>query len=762
MKKVRKVLILFAIIIGMIFIRANIANAADSVIASGECGKNITWSLNKSGVLTISGSGNMSNDSASAWADYQEQVKSVVFDGDITSIGKNAFKENHNIADIDLPSTVKSIGEYAFYNCTKLKNVKIPSSLIQVSQCAFYGCSSLEDIDLGNSIIYIKEYAFGNCTSLKTIKITSGFYVINDADTTISSTATIYGYNYSNAFYYARYYGRKFHDIATGEETTKTITMKTYLDALPTANVKALGTTAHHGSSYSGHTFNGYTSELCNEKDTTNENYIKIKEKVDEITAECTTNEEKARAITRWVYLNVTYTSSTYASARIGTVYYYFNSLKGNCEVYTLLTNYMLYLCDIPTATVTSSTHMWSVAFIDGKWVYIDATGGMYGAASQRANHITFAYDGLVYAIDDPTVGAYVTGIAKNDDDLEKLTSFTIPVNSYMKGIYKSAFRKDIELKATVGTIGEKFIRENRNCCKISGNQIIGNSDHKEYETIKENIIEPTYTSEGSYDEVTKCKHCGYVRSRYKRRISKLTKPASSTNNDNTIEYNSWTINDNTNQNNTGTQNNTYNRTNTNNGTTNIVNNNNKNSISKVTGVTNKKQDKKSITVKWNKVSNVTGYELYKYDTSKKKYVKIKTLSGTSYKVTGLKAATIYQFIVRAYRTENGTNNYGDYSSVTFLTTTTKTPTILKLKAGKKKATVKYKKISGAYGYQIQYSTNKKFKKGNKSSNTTKLSKTVKKLKSKKKYYVRIRTYRTVNGKKIYSNWSKVKNIKVK
>ena len=127
-----------------------------------------------------------------------------------------------------------------------------------------------------------------------------------------------------------------------------------------------------------------------------------------------------------------------------------------------------------------------------------------------------------------------------------------------------------------------------------------------------------------------------------------------------------------------------------------------------------------------------------------------------------MKAATIYQFIVRAYRTANGTNNYGDYSSVTFLTTTTKTPTILKLKAGKKKATVKYKKISGAYGYQIQYSTNKKIKKGNKSSNTTKLSKTVKKLKSKKKYYVRIRTYRTVNGKKIYSNWSKVKNIKVK
>ena len=157
--------------------------------------------------------------------------KCNIFDGDITSIGKNAFKENHNIVEIDLPSTVKTIGEYAFYNCAKLKNVKIPSSLVRVSECAFYGCSSLENIDLGNNIMYIKEYAFGNCTSLKTIKFTSNFYTINDADTTISSTATIYGYNYSNAFYYARYYGRKFHDIATGKETTETITMKTYLDA---------------------------------------------------------------------------------------------------------------------------------------------------------------------------------------------------------------------------------------------------------------------------------------------------------------------------------------------------------------------------------------------------------------------------------------------------------------------------------------------------------------------------------------------------
>ena len=168
------------------------------------------------------------------------------------------------------------------------------------------------------------------------------------------------------------------------------------------------------------------------------------------------------------------------------------------------------------------------------------------------------------------------------------------------------------------------------------------------------------------------------------------------------------------------------------------------------------------VKVKWKKVKKAKGYKVYVYNYSRNKYELYATTSKTNIKVKNLKSAKKYKFRVREYKIIDGRKYYGNYSDVIKLTTKTKTPTISKLKAGKKKATVKYKKVSGAYGYQIQYSTNKKFKKGNKSSNTTKLSKTVKKLKSKKKYYVRIRTYRTVNGKKIYSNWSKVKNIKVK
>uniref|UniRef100_UPI003FED4A97 fibronectin type III domain-containing protein n=1 Tax=Eubacterium sp. TaxID=142586 RepID=UPI003FED4A97 len=87
-----------------------------------------------------------------------------------------------------------------------------------------------------------------------------------------------------------------------------------------------------------------------------------------------------------------------------------------------------------------------------------------------------------------------------------------------------------------------------------------------------------------------------------------------------------------------------------------------------------------------------------------------------------------------------------------------------------KKFTVKWKKqATQTTGYQVQVATNKKFKK-NKKTVTIKKQKTtkttVKKLKAKKKYYVRVRAYKTVkiNGKsiRIYSGWSKTKTVTTK
>ena len=101
------------------------------------------------------------------------------------------------------------------------------------------------------------------------------------------------------------------------------------------------------------------------------------------------------------------------------------------------------------------------------------------------------------------------------------------------------------------------------------------------------------------------------------------------------------------------------------------------------------------------------------------------------------------------------------------LTIKPKKQSISSLKSsGRKKMTLKWKKDSKVTGYQIQYSTSKKYSKKatktitiNKKSTT---SKSISKLKSKKKYYVRIRAYKQSQGKKIYGDWTKTKTIKVK
>lgn len=88
----------------------------------------------------------------------------------------------------------------------------------------------------------------------------------------------------------------------------------------------------------------------------------------------------------------------------------------------------------------------------------------------------------------------------------------------------------------------------------------------------------------------------------------------------------------------------------------------------------------------------------------------------------------------------------------------------LKLKAGKKKVTVTYKKVSGATSYKVTYSTSKKFKKAKtatvKSGKTVK--KTISKLKSKKTYYVKVCAVKKVKGKNYTGKWSAVKKVKVK
>ena len=75
---------------------------------------------------------------------------------------------------------------------------------------------------------------------------------------------------------------------------------------------------------------------------------------------------------------------------------------------------------------------------------------------------------------------------------------------------------------------------------------------------------------------------------------------------------------------------------------------------------------------------------------------------------------------------------------------------------------IKIKKISGAKGYQIAYSDDKRVKKNVTFKKTKKSTYKFSQLKKKKKYYVRFRAYRTINGEKIYTEWSKIRKMRAR
>ena len=381
---------------------------------NGKCGENIEWKLyTDDGTLVIAGNGDMygihvdsTNISASPWAEHQSEIKKVVFNGNITSIGDRLFEYNTSIESITLPDTIKEIGVRAFAECTNLKSVYIPDGIAKIWECAFYKCTKLENVDLkSDSVIYIYQYAFDSCDSLKNITIDCENVWIEDTETSICPNTTITGYKYSGPFYYARYYGINFKNIINGEISKMKITPKSYLDVIPTENVKALGVSSIDGYTSNNGEIEKYDLSFCMDKDEANDTYKKIKATVDELVSGAANDESKAKAIAIWVYFNMTYQYFNGTTANINGIYNAFNTLVGSCESYTMLTNYMLYLCGIPTATVTDSTHEWTAAYIDGKWVYLDSVSGAYDT-DRKAQKISYVYGDSLYVIDDPYAGA--------------------------------------------------------------------------------------------------------------------------------------------------------------------------------------------------------------------------------------------------------------------------------------------------------------------------------------------------------------------
>lgn len=188
------------------------------IIASGKCGDNLNWKLNRNGKLEITGTGKMYDFSYYAsngekdyvpWHDYIDQIKSVNIDEGVTYVGAYSFYLSTNLNSIDISSSVTDIDGSAFRLCKNLNEINVndnnkyysssngdlynkdktmlysyaigknnrsftvPESVTTIGHYAFDGCDNLCIVVIPDSVTNIQTYAFTACDNLFKIALSN-------------------------------------------------------------------------------------------------------------------------------------------------------------------------------------------------------------------------------------------------------------------------------------------------------------------------------------------------------------------------------------------------------------------------------------------------------------------------------------------------------------------------------------------------------------------------------------------------------------
>ncbi|WP_295095536.1 leucine-rich repeat domain-containing protein, partial [Ruminococcus sp.] len=121
------------------------------------------WTLDKDGLLTISGPG--------PYNYSPKEVKNILIQDNVTVIEDRAFAGCNSVKSVTIPDSVKYIGAKAFYECSSLESIAIPDSIISIGDSAFSYCSKLKSITLPKSLISIGHGAFSQCSCLESLTI---------------------------------------------------------------------------------------------------------------------------------------------------------------------------------------------------------------------------------------------------------------------------------------------------------------------------------------------------------------------------------------------------------------------------------------------------------------------------------------------------------------------------------------------------------------------------------------------------------------
>ncbi|MBR0485046.1 MAG: leucine-rich repeat protein [Oscillospiraceae bacterium] len=151
---------------------------------SGTCGTNLKWVLDEEGTLTISGTGKMKDWKSSdyvPWYANRADIKNVIIENGVTSIGKYAFIHCKNLISVTIPDTVTAIQTGAFWYCESLISAELPDSLLSIADYAFNTCESLTSAEIPDSVTSIGQAVFAHCISLTSATLPNGLTSIENS-----------------------------------------------------------------------------------------------------------------------------------------------------------------------------------------------------------------------------------------------------------------------------------------------------------------------------------------------------------------------------------------------------------------------------------------------------------------------------------------------------------------------------------------------------------------------------------------------------
>ena len=761
---------------------------------SGTYGENITWSYD-AGTLRFSGKGNMNNISNGSrgerapWyhSDYRDSITNIVIEEGITSVGSWAFISLVNVTTVTIPSTVTVIQPHAFQNCQGIKCMNLPNGLTAIGVDAFLFMDSCEEFKIDDKsdgthpafytedgvlfnnktlITYpqgnkrtsyrvpygteeLGALSFANTPNLQTVYIPEtmikkhGRMFYNDSSRSVHMSNPLYIY-FLTAGKTVDMNGSVFQDLPSGS--------KIYVKNQESCNQLNSGSAFANKEDVKAEVYQQTEPYSAYEalKKTYENNTYRLNSGRTTLFRYEAADAPTARDTTAWTSSN-----TDIAISPDGMGYITGGTKPGKATItVTREDKKEFFSFTVVNVVPTTSTEIYNQA--DGKQQVLGNslcihTGKSDTVRLQTVPELTTALAGKVTwtSSDSSKVSVKASGTHNEEATLSRKAAGDVTVTAAMKDENGNMIKKSFQVIGNKSANWYVMVNNNadvwvRDSTPVEPKVVVKDCNSKnvlkagtDYTlSYHENFLPQGENDWWGYVTILPIgEYNGNPSMEEAFLICRGEQPDDTDN----------SKNPDTNQKKDDNQNTSDSKKPQNSSTTNNLK---KQKITKVSSAY-KKSVGQSFTLKPKAKGKIT------YKTGNKKVATVNSKGKVTVKGTGKATITV---------TAKATSTYSKSVKKITVYGVPKKPEMKKLTAGKKKFTVQWKKDKKADGYQVQYSTDKKFKKNVKSVNVSKKSTkaTVKKLKKGKTYWVRMHSYKKINGKKYYSGWGKVKSVKVR